>query len=232
MFPQTSKNKSLLLLCVCLEGQMPNRAHPTRGQEAYTYVLFKKIISYASILTWQLYSFTSPTRSPWKWASSVPVEAKISPRSRFPYMKICHENQGKIANPWLQPIFFWKPGLGNNSLLAIYKHVSKKLHSYLGLWAKIFQMGSETRYQYKIKEFQRGKKQQQRNTEIFPQLLVPCSPSWTGCIGPNGLLRSLPTSTTPRFCKALPCSKFILHPLPPTLLPALPGCLHFTQKPS
>lgn len=148
MFPQTSKNKSLLLLCVYLEGQMPNRAHPTRGQEACTNVLFKKIIAYASILTWQLYIFTSPTISLWKWTSSVPVEAKISPRSRFPYIKICHENQGWTANPWLQPIFLWKRGFGNNRLLAIYKHVSKKFHSCLGLWAKIFKMGSGTPYQY------------------------------------------------------------------------------------
>lgn len=62
-FPQTSRKKSLFLLCICLEGQTPNRAHPTRGQEACTSVLFIKIIAYASISTGQLYSFTSPTLS-------------------------------------------------------------------------------------------------------------------------------------------------------------------------
>lgn len=146
--PRQVKNKSLLLLCACLEGQMPDRAHPTKGQGACTHVLFMKIIAYTSISTGQLYTFTSPTISPWKWTSSVPVEAKISPRSRLPCIKICHENQGQTAKPRMPPIFLWKLGFGNNRLLAKYRHVSNKFHGCLGLWAKIFKMGSETPYQY------------------------------------------------------------------------------------
>lgn len=146
--PRQVKNKSPLLLCACLEGQMPDRAHPTKGQGACTHVLFMKIIAYTSISTGQLYTFTSPTISPWKWTSSVPVEAKISPRSRLPCIKICHENQGQTAKPRMPPIFLWKLGFGNNRLLAKYRHVSNKFHGCLGLWAKIFKMGSETPYQY------------------------------------------------------------------------------------